>query len=216
MNVLKHSLAAFGTAVLLATPAFAQGPGMGMGMGSPVNLLGNASVVKELKLDEKQTEAGKVLAQETRDKMRAAWDEAQSLEGEARREKMQKVGKEINESSKPTLTALLKPEQAKRLHQIWNQQRGAMAFSDLDVQKELKFSDDQKDKIKALADLANAKRREAFTSAGGDREAMREKMTSLNKELSARVQTVLTDDQKKAYKEFLGATFEIVREPRSN
>ena len=42
MNVLKHSLAAFGTAVLLATPALAQGPGMGMGMGSPVNLLGNA------------------------------------------------------------------------------------------------------------------------------------------------------------------------------
>ena len=216
MNVLKHSLAALGTAVLLATPALAQGPGMGMGMGSPVNLLGNASVVKELKLDEKQIEAAKLLAQETRDKMRAAWDGAQSLEGSARREKMQKVAKEINESSKPALTALLKPEQIKRLHQVWNQQRGAMAFSDPDVQKELKFSDAQQEKIKFLADSTNEKRREAFTSAGGDREAMREKMMSLNKEFSEKVQTVLTDDQKKAYKEFLGAPFEIVREPRPN
>ncbi len=45
---------AFGLVAALAAPAMAQGRGGfgGMGMGGPVNLLGNPGVQKELKLDD--------------------------------------------------------------------------------------------------------------------------------------------------------------------
>jgi len=214
MNALCKTLAAFALTALLASPAFAQGRGFGGGFGSPVMLLGNGSVQKELKLDDKQIESTKQLGEEARDKMRSAMEEARDLEGDARREKMQKVMMEVNESSKKSLASVLKPEQSARLHQIYLQQSGPMAFSNPDVQKELKFTDAQKEKVKDVVRELGEKRREVFADAGGDRAAAMEKMQAMNKEYGEKLKAELNDEQGKSYKQMLGSPFELVREQR--
>jgi len=211
MNALCKSLAALALTALLASPAFAQGRG-GMGMGgNPVMLLGNASVQKELKLDDKQIDEAKNLASESREKMQAAFQDAQGLEGDARREKMQEITKQLNEESRPKIGAILKSDQVKRLHQIVLQQQGVRAFNEEHVQKALKITDDQKDKFKSLMADMQTQMRELFT-AGGDAQERREKMTAMNKEFNEKGQALLTDDQKKSYKEMLGSPFTVVFE----
>ena len=82
MRSLKTTLTALGIAALLASPAWAQGRG-GM-FGGPAGLLSNKSVQQELKLDEKQVDKAKELAESSGAKMREAFESASGLEGQER------------------------------------------------------------------------------------------------------------------------------------
>ena len=67
-----------GLVALLAGPAAAQGRAEASvaGMGTYAGLLGNESVQKELKLDDKQVEKAKELAEKTSEKMREKFQES--------------------------------------------------------------------------------------------------------------------------------------------
>lgn len=66
----------------------------------------------------------------------------------------------------------------------------------------LKLNDDQKTKVSTIyldQAKAQAKMMEEM-QAGGDRTAMREKMTKMRADVDAKLNEVLTEDQKKEYK----------------
>jgi len=214
------SLAALGLAALLSSPALAQGPrrgGFGGGFGGPgagINLLGNASVQKELKLDDSQVEKANKLAEENRAKGRDRFQELQGLSQEERGKKMQELAKESREETHKAVTEILKPEQRRRFYQIRNQVLGVAAFNEPYLQRELKLTDEQKEKIQKIESESRDQVRELVQSSAGDREGLRDKMTAHRKETLNKVLGVLGDEQKKTYQEHLGAPFEIQFERR--
>lgn len=214
MRSLKTTLTALGIAALLASPAWAQrGGGM---FGGPAFMISNKSVQEELKLDDKQVEKAKEISAKVQEKMAELRDSSdlQNLEGPARFQKMQELMKPINDETTKAVSELLKPEQSKRLKQITLQQQGAFAFQNPEFQKEMKFTDDQKAKLKDVQDATNKRMQEIREEAAGDFQAMREKMTEMRKETLEKIMGLLTDDQKKDWKEKTGAPFEIKFEPR--
>src|SRR5262249_39947761 len=100
------------------------------------------------------------------------------------------------------------PEQNKRIKQIVIQTAGVAAFAMEDVVKELKLTDEQKEKLKTLGDDLRKDMRELFSSGGDPQENM-QKMQSLNKEYLGKATDVLTADQKKQWTEMTGKAFTI-------
>jgi hypothetical protein len=219
MRTMLRGLFAMSLVALLASPALAQG-GRGFGMmggrGGIAMLIGNESVQKELKLEDKQVEKVKEIADKNREKMTAAREESKDLDQEERRTKMTALGKEMNESTLKAIGEFLKPEQIARLHQISHQVRGATAFSDPEVAKKLSLTDAQKTDIQTIVTDSSAEAREIFQSLNDDREAGMKKLAELNKATLKKVIDKLNDEQQKTWKEMIGSPFEIVYPPPRN
>jgi hypothetical protein len=217
MKTTIRTLLGLGLVALIAGPAAAQGQGRGFfGRGGNLaQLLGNASVQQELKLEDKELEKAKELAEKMAEKARENREALQGLEGEERLKKQQDLTREINEATTKAMGEFLKPEQIARLKQISYQQRGAAAFSDAEVAGKLGLTDSQKTDIREIVTGAREKMpsRDDFQS---DREAAMKKMAEVNKETLAQAESKLNDEQRKTWKEMLGAPFEIKYEPRNN
>jgi hypothetical protein len=184
MKSLYVSALAIAVAILAVSPALAQrqrGGGGGLGM-----YLNAKSVQEELKLSE---------------------DDAKKITDE-----LGKLGRDLKPEERAEKTAKilsdnLKPDQLKRLNQImW--QRGGLsgAINNADVQTALKVDDKQKEKIKTIEEDFAKARRELFQGGGGGG-GNREKMQELRKKADEDLNAVLTDDQKKAWKDLLGTEF---------
>ena len=220
MRTLFGTMIGLGLAALLASPALAQGQGRGGfgrgGGGNLATLLANASVQKELKLDDQQIEKAKELAEKTREKMQETRQTLQGLEAEERRTKQAEITKEMNESALKAVGAFLKPEQVSRLKQISYQQRGLQAFSDPEIAKKLNLTDAQKSDIQAISQETMESMRGLYSqdqSPEEQAEAMK-KMNEARKAALTKAEAKLNDEQQKTWKEMLGAPFTIVYEPR--
>jgi Spy/CpxP family protein refolding chaperone len=220
---------------LLVGPALAQERGQGRGGrgggfgGGPGMLIQNSSVQKELKLSDDEIKKIKEAVDGINSKHQEERAALRNLQGDERREKGQELGRKVTEETNQALASILTPEQSKRLKEITLQQEGARAFNGEEVQKALKLTDDQKDKIKTINEDAAKDMRELFPQ-GGRRGAggaggggavdaatfkeMQTKMAAIRKETLDKVTSVLTDDQKKAWKDMTGAPFEVKFEPR--
>jgi hypothetical protein len=210
-----------GALALLAGPAAAQqGRGFGMfgGGGGLGMLIGNASVQKELKLDDQQVEKAKELAQKNRDKMQDVRQQLQGLEQDERRTKMQEIMKEMNESTTKALGEFLKPDQITRLKQISYQQRAAGAFADPEIAKKLNLTDSQKSDIQSIVEESRQGMRGLFSQdqSPEERQAAMKKLSELRKETLAKAVAKLNDEQQKTWKELIGSPFEVKFEPRPN
>jgi Spy/CpxP family protein refolding chaperone len=103
----------------------------------------------------------------------------------------------------------LSSEQTKRLEQIDRQRMGLGAFNNEKVVKELKLSDDQKDKVKTINDEMNKDMRELFTAGfGADTQ---KKIASLREEAMDKAVELLTADQRKQWKEMTGEKFDLAK-----
>jgi len=117
-------------------------------MGAPgaLELLGNKSVIDELKLSDEQQEKLKKVSTELREKNSEAMKDAFK---DKAFDKIQTLNKEMNATFAKTVEGTLKPEQVKRLHQIevWVsvQRSGPAVFSQERVEKEIKLTDKQKE-----------------------------------------------------------------------
>jgi hypothetical protein len=213
MKTMFRTCLGLGLLAMLAGPAMAQGRGFGRGGGSLGTLLGNASVQKELKLDDQQIEKAKEVADKDREKGQEIRETLQGLEGDERENKRRELTKERNEVTLKAVGAFLKPEQIARLKQISYQQQGLMAFNDPEVAKKLNLTDGQKSDIQTIAQETREKlpTRDDFQS---DREAAMKKMQEVNKEALSQATAKLNDEQQKTWKELIGAPFTIVYEPR--
>lgn len=211
MRMFLKMAAAVGLAACLSTSASAQGPGgRGGMMGGGLNLLTDKAVQKELKLTEEQVEKATKAATEMREKMTEKMTELRDLDQAERREKMQGLMKEMGTESKKVTDELLKPEQSKRFVQLTLQRQGTDALATPDVQSKLKFTDEQKNKLKDLMTERQTKAAELFPRQGGggapDPEMMK-KRADFQKETLEMVTALLTDDQKSTWKEMTGAPF---------
>ena len=186
-----------------------QGRGMGRFGGNYAGLLGNASVQKELKLDDSQVEKAKALAEKTMEGMREKFQDLQDLQGQERFTKMAEITREVNASTLKAAGEFVKPEQINRLKQIANQARGAQAFADPEVAKKLNISDSQKTDIREIQQESMQEMRSIFQDNQDDPEARTKKMNELRQQTLSKVEVKLNDEQRKTWKEMLGAPFEI-------
>jgi membrane protein involved in colicin uptake len=211
MRLWGLTLLTLGLIVLVSEPVSAQQRQRGGfgGGGSSAFLLMNSGVQKELKLSDEQLEKAKKFGEEMRTKMGEQFRGLQDLQGEERTKKREELTKKLAEESEKALKDILKPEQIKRLHQISLQQRGMNAFTDEKVQTALKLSDEQKGKLKELADETRKAQGEIRQSAQGNREEAAKKSAELRKSSMDKALGVLSDDQKKSWKDLTGEAFEV-------
>jgi hypothetical protein len=216
MRTMIRAMAGLGLVALLAGPTSAQGQGRGgmMGMGGLSGLLGNASVQKELKLDDSQTSKAKEVSDKIGEERREKMSGLQDLSQEERREKMTAIGAELNASTLKAIGEFLKPEQVTRLKQISYQQRGAGAFSDPEIAKKLNITDSQKTDIQSIVTDSFSQMQTIRQENQDDREAMMKKMGDLRKETLDKATAKLNDEQQKAWKDLIGSPFEVKYEPR--
>jgi delta 1-pyrroline-5-carboxylate dehydrogenase len=210
---LKAAMA-FGLVAILAGPALAQGGrgggGYGGGFGGgPANLIANPAVQKELKMDEAQVEKATKLSTETREKMMSLREQLQDVPQEERMAKQQELAKPINDAAMKTVAEFLKPEQLTRLHQIELQQRGVQALVDPAVAKKLSITSEQETKVKSIMTDMQSEMREIMEASRDDRQAGMQKQQALRKETLTKVMALMTDDQKKTWKDMTGEPFTV-------
>jgi Spy/CpxP family protein refolding chaperone len=205
-TVLVLALAAWASYSANGQPPFG---GRGGGMLAPGMLVQNTSVQKELKLSEEQIQKIKDIGQKIQEKHRDDFASLGKLDPEQRREKGQEIFKAIGEETEKGMAEVLKPEQSKRLKQIVLQAKGSQAFNEEEVQKDVKLTDDQKDKIKTLNEDLGGEIREVFQNAQGNFQEAGKKVATLRKETMDKVVALMTDDQKKTWKEMTGDPFEV-------
>lgn len=205
---------------LTAEPASAQRQRQGGGRGgmdraSSMMLLTVKSVQEELKMTEDQVAKVK----DAGEKMRASFQGLQGLSEEERGKKMAEMRKE----SEKAIADILKPEQAKRLHQIALQQAGAAAVARPEVAKELNLSDEQKKKIETIQEESGketAKLRPQQGATDEERQEARKKMTELRTKANEDVMKVLSEEQQAKWKMLCGEPFKgeitFQRPPRNN
>jgi len=197
MRTMLSAFLGLSLVALLAGPAAAQG-GRGFGMfGNMGVLLGNESVQKELKLDEKQLEKAKEVSEKSREEMQEKNQGLQDLSPEERRTKRMEIMRELNESTLKAAGAFLKPEQITRLKQISLQQRRAQAFVDPEVAKKLNLKDTQKTEIQTIVNEAGAQMRTIFQENQDDREAAMKKIQELNTKTLDQITAKLNDEQRR-------------------
>jgi Spy/CpxP family protein refolding chaperone len=198
MRILSVSAGA-AAVLLFAAAATAQPPGGGGFMRNPAMLLGQESVRKDLKLSDEQSKKVEEFSAKMREKMQDAF----ALEGDERRTKMQEIMKE----SEKAVADLLKPDQTKRLKQIGYQLQGSTAFTTDDVVKALSITDDQKKEIQKINQESFAQMRELFQGGTPPDADTMKKVQALRKEATEKATKVLTDEQKKKWKELTGEEF---------
>jgi hypothetical protein len=201
------------TAAVIVLPAAAQFGGRGGGFGGPGALLGNAGVQKEIKLTEDQLKKYEEFNkgnESKRQEMREAFMNQD-------REKAQEIQKELAAATEKFVKDTLTADQAKRLKQITRQTMGPNAFTDEEVAKELKLTDEQKEGVKKIVEDLGAQSKEAFSEAGQDpeaRQAVFKKIQGFRTEATDKITKMLTADQKKTWKDLTGDKFEIQFGPR--
>jgi Spy/CpxP family protein refolding chaperone len=177
-------LGAFGfAAVQLSTaqqPPFGVFGGQGKGPSNPAQLITNESVKKELKLTDEQ------------------------------------VAK-IPEAMMKALAEVLDADQMARFKQIELQVKGPRAFTEPAVQKGLKLTETQQDNIKTIFEVADKEIGELQKEMRKELEAgnltalqgMRDKFNAINKDITDRVNSVLTQQQKRDWQEMIGDEFKL-------
>ena len=172
-------------------------------------LLGNESVQKELKLDDKQIEKAKELAEKTGEEMREKIQGLQDLSPEERRAKMhgdqsrdQRVdpqgGRRVPQAraDHSPQADLLPAARGAGLQRPRGRQE-----AEPDRRPEDRHPDDRTEAMQEM--------RTIFQENQDDREAAMKKMHELNKKTLTKVEAKLNDEQQKTWKEMLGAPFEV-------
>jgi len=193
-------------AVALAQPPFGGWP---TGASGKMEwLLQNPDVRKELKLTPAQRTRIGELSRSLREKH---WTEFERLknEGANGQAKMLALVAAISEESAKEMDRVLSPEQMKRLRQIAVQALGLEAFSDPGVERELGLNALQKDRLATIASDMHNKVRNVINSHQGDFEAGVNKVRVIRKQSVDKALTVLTDDQRKAWKQITGTPFDL-------
>ena len=204
---------------VVAAPSFAQRPGgFGGGFGGRGGgafLLRMPEVQKELKIDEGQMEALKLIQEAQQSKMREEFGKLRDLPEQERFAKFQELGTKMAADNEKEIGKLLNANQVARLKQLELQQAGTRALGRTDVQTQLKISADQKQKIDAALKTERDAVQALFAGFrnSGERPSedqireSRTKMEATRKDTETRLLATLTDAQKKQFEGMKGAPF---------
>lgn len=209
-------------AVLVAATSVASAQRQPGGNRAAVSVIPQVATNKDLQADLKVTDAQKEKFKDPAAKLAEVTKKMTDLRagGQPDREKMTEVRAEqtkVNEEVTKVVTEALTAEQKARVKQIEVQAMGARAFANEDVLKALALTDDQKAKVKEITDAAQMEMREAGGgrpqqgAARPDAAALAEqakKRAEITGKAMEKAAAVLTDDQKKAWKELTGEKFD--------
>ena len=216
--------AAGAVAVVEAQPGGRQQGGFGGGVHGMV--LNNKALQDELKVTDEQKEKLKAVADKQAEQNKKRGEALKEAGGDREKMKdlfaeMQKGNEKLQAEIKTAVDAALTADQKKRLQQIERQMGGVRALATDELAAELKLTDDQKTKIKGIADEYQKDSRELFGrggfgggKGGFDKDKMEEnqkKREKLTKAATADVEDVLTADQKKQWKEMTGEPFDTTK-----
>jgi hypothetical protein len=201
-----------------------KGKGFGGGFGfGGINVtaavLNNKALQEELKVTSEQKQKLKPAADKQAALQKKQAEMFAGGKGGFDKEKMQENFKEmqaVNEEVKKSVDETLNAEQKKRLRQIEVQAAGPRAFANEEMVKGLNLSDEQKTKIKAVADEFTKDSREVRMEGGfgADAEKRAEidrKVDKLQAAAMKQIQEALTDEQKKTWKTLVGEPFDVAK-----
>jgi hypothetical protein len=182
--------------------------------GSPEELLQHPDVQKELKLSSQQDQKINQIRRAVHKKHQEEFERLPDLGPEERRRKQAVLAKTVSQEITRALSHVLGPEQATRLEQIHLQQQGLRAFSDPKVDKALRLTDDQKENIKLISEEAAKEARRLFRAgAESSFQETLKKVEKVRRKAIEKCIALLTDEQRKAWRELIGEPFELKSEP---
>jgi len=170
-------------------------------------VLSNPDVQKELKLTDEQIRKLKEAFGKVGEKYKEDFAKFRTMSQEERVKKMMEFSKDNNKA----MAGILDAKQLKRYRQIDWQIAGIGALGDPILQKELKLSDEQKKKLNDIFLDVEKKMEEMSKNPGASREEFQKKLAAFVKDVESKANAVLTDDQKKSFKELKGPKFEFSR-----
>jgi Spy/CpxP family protein refolding chaperone len=133
------------------------------------------------------------------------WKKAEEL-AKAGKEEREKKFDAMAEENERFLKDCLKPEQRKRLKQIAMQRAGLLWIARSDVASNLGLSAEQKQKVKELHKEAHKEALEILRSNEG-KMVKKEHLREMRMKDRRRLMAVLTDEQKRKWKEMIGDEF---------
>ncbi len=189
-----------------------RGPGFGGGFGGNSFLIGMEAVQKELAVTDAQKEKITKMQEEARAAFQGGGNFRDMSDEE--RAKLRTQMEERAKKTEETIKSMLDEKQYARLNELSLQQAGVMALSRPDVAEKLKLADDQKTKIR---ELAEANRPGAGGGRGGfnpnatqeERQKAMEEARARREKFNTDVLAVLTADQKKSFEDMQGKKFEF-------
>lgn len=187
------------------------GRGFGGGFGGSAMLVGQEAVQKELGVTDAQKEKlAKVREEAMAGFAGGGFGGGQNLSDEERakrRTEMEERAKKTEESIK----SILDEKQQARLNELVIQQAGAMALNRPDVSEKLKLTDDQKSKLRELAQNQGGPGRGGFNpnATQEERQKAMEEARARREKATADAMAVLTPEQKKTFEEMQGKKFEF-------
>ena len=200
---------AFGLfAPLVQAAARTQEFGSGMGMGESA-ILSFVEVQRELKLTKEQNE---MIVSIQREEVRRLFEKMRNFPREEQSKQAWNVRKEVSEAADRSLEGVLSAGQMNRYKQITLQRRGALAFGEPEVQKRLKLNSDQLQKAKQIFEETKSKMHKVFreaVQAGRVADAGVISVGRIINESTELIIPLLTDEQKRTWREMIGKPFEI-------
>ena len=179
-------------------------------LGTPF-LVFRDKVQEDLKLSNEQKEK---LDKHLRETIRETMQFMQKL-GDAKPEEREKKLQVHRENAREELSGVLREtltaEQHIRLRQVVFQQEGAFAIGTPDVMKEVELTDKQRQQFMEIVQ-AFQKAIEPLLKEGqknGKTEEIRPKALKIRKEYGEKIEAILTDDQKKKWKDLLGTPLDL-------
>src|SRR5271165_1962960 len=145
---------AIGGLVLLASPALAQNRGGGGFGGGAAGFLMAPNVQQDLKLTDEQVKKVQETLRDIRERHQADYTALRDASSDVRWTKMATLNETISDEVKKALS--FSAEQSKRYDQISLQAHGLQAFASASVGEKLKLTDDQKTKIREIAEATRS------------------------------------------------------------
>jgi hypothetical protein len=172
-----------------------------------------AKAQEDLKLTDEQKEK---VEQHLRELLPDAMQFFQSMEGlkpEEREKELKAFRPKVQAKLAAVLKETLKEDQVKRLRQLELQRDGALALmhGEAELGKDLKITHEQRKQFMAVIQDMQKKIEPLIKEAhsGGNVEEIRPKAMTIRKEHEDQIEALLTDAQKKQWKEMLGKPLDL-------
>ena len=162
-------------------------------------------VQEDLKLSKEQKEKVEEHLKELLPDAMKFFENLKDLKGEEREKELKAYRPKAQEKLAAFLKETLKDDQRKRLGQLELQREGAFALwhGDVEIGKALQITDEQRKQFMAVVQDMQKKIEPLIKEAqsGGKPEEIRPKMMKIRKEHEGKLEALLTDAQKKQWKE---------------
>ena len=165
-------------------------------------------VQEELKLSTEQKEKVEEHLKERISDAMQFFQKIDGLKGEEREKELKAYRPKAQVKLAKFLKETLKDDQRKRLRQLELQREGpfALLHGEGETAKDLKITDEQRKQFMAVVQDMQKKIQPLIKEAqsGGNAEEIRPKVMKIRKEHEGKIEVLLTDTQKKQWKEMLG------------